>query len=80
LRAFVHYNSRNDWGLLELLPEPVKQALEVVNGDVQDPFFVRKAVSGCTVVFHLASPASLHPRTARVPVPLIRPWASGSAT
>jgi len=55
VRVFVHYNSRNDWGLLELACEPVKQALEVVNGDVQDPFVVRKAVSGCTTVFHLAS-------------------------
>lgn len=55
VRAFVHYNSRNDWGLLELASEPVKQALEVVSGDVQDPFLVRKAVSGCTTVFHLAA-------------------------
>lgn len=55
VRAFVHYNSRNDWGLLELVSEPVKQALEVVSGDVQDPFFVRKAVDRCEVVFHLAS-------------------------
>jgi len=55
VRAFVHYNSRNDWGLLELVSEPVKQAIEVTSGDVQDPFFVRKAVRGCKVVFHLAS-------------------------
>lgn len=55
VRAFVHYNSRNDWGLLELLPAPVKQALEVVKGDAQDPFFSRKEVSGCTVVLHMAS-------------------------
>ena len=59
VRALVRYNSRSDWGLLELASEPVKQMLEVVNGDVRDPFFVRKAVNGCKVVFHLASLISI---------------------
>jgi len=55
VRAFVHYNSRNDWGLLELLPAEVRAELEVVSGDIQDPFSVRSAVKGCQVVFHLCS-------------------------
>jgi len=55
VRALVKYNSRNDWGLLEMLPAEVKNGLEVVAGDVRDPFMVRKAVAGCDVVFHLAS-------------------------
>jgi dTDP-glucose 4,6-dehydratase len=55
VRAFVHYNSRNDWGLLELLPEDVLSELEVITGDIQDPFSVRQAVKGCQVVFHLSS-------------------------
>ncbi len=40
VRAFAHYNSRNDWGLLELLP---KETLEHI------------AVAGCQVVFHLGA-------------------------
>jgi NAD dependent epimerase/dehydratase len=55
VRAFVHYNSRNDWGLLELLPDLVKDKIEVVSGDITDPFSVAKALDGCPVVFHLAA-------------------------
>jgi NAD dependent epimerase/dehydratase len=55
VRALVHYNSRNDWGLLELLPKDVLAEVEIVNGDVQDPFSVRHAVRGCGTVYHLAS-------------------------
>lgn len=55
VRALVHYNSRNDWGHLDYLPGDVKSAIEVVTGDIQDPFAVRKAVKGCDTVFHLSS-------------------------
>lgn len=55
VRALVHYNSRNDWGLLEHLPPVVRSQLEVVAGDVRDPFSTRKAVAGQEVVFHLAA-------------------------
>lgn len=50
VRALVHYNSRNDWGMLEELPKDVLREAEVVTGDVQDPFFVRRAVRGCDIV------------------------------
>lgn len=55
VRALVHYNSRNDWGQIELLAPEVRAALEVVAGDIQDPFGVRAAVKGREVVFHLAA-------------------------
>lgn len=55
VRAFVKYNSRNDWGMLELLPSDILREVEVISGDIQDPFFVKKAVKGCEVVFHLAA-------------------------
>jgi NAD dependent epimerase/dehydratase len=55
VRAFVHYNSRNDWGMLEFLPRDILAGAEVMAGDVQDPFFVRRAVKGCNIVFHLAA-------------------------
>src|SRR5215467_3837318 len=55
VRALVHYNSRNDWGLLELLPPEIRSDVEVISGDIQDPFTVRRAVKGCATVFHLAS-------------------------
>lgn len=55
VRAFVHYNSRNDWGQLEHADDSVRASVEVVAGDVRDPFFVRTAVEGCDLVFHLAA-------------------------
>lgn len=55
VRAFVHYNSRNDWGNLELLPIRIKDSIEVVSGDIIDFFSVKNAVSGCDIVFHLAA-------------------------
>jgi NAD dependent epimerase/dehydratase len=55
VRAYVHYNSRSDWGNLELLPAESLREIEVVAGDVQDPFGVMRAVSGCDTVFHLAA-------------------------
>lgn len=55
VRAFVHYNARNDWGNIELLAPDVRAELEVVTGDIRDPFSVARAVSGCDQVFHLAA-------------------------
>ncbi len=55
VRALVRYNSRNDWGLLELVPPAVRRELEVVPGDVTDPFSTARALRGCQVVFHLAA-------------------------
>ncbi len=55
VRALVRYNSRNDWGLLELLPTLAKDHLEVVAGDVTDPFGTARMMAGCEVIFHLAA-------------------------
>jgi NAD dependent epimerase/dehydratase len=55
VRAYVHYNSRGDWGHLEALDPSVRDAIEVVTGDIQDPFSVQRATAGCPVVLHLAA-------------------------
>jgi len=55
VRALVHYNSRGDFGNLELLDADVLDAIEVVRGDVRDGAFVRRTVAGCDVVIHLAA-------------------------
>ncbi len=51
----VHYNSRNDWGQIELLDPEIRSSIEVVAGDVRDPFFVNGAVDGQALVLHLAA-------------------------
>src|SRR5919201_2875920 len=55
VRAFVHYNSRNDRGLLEYLDDDVQAAMEVVLGDLTDATTVRRAVADCQIVFHLGA-------------------------
>jgi NAD dependent epimerase/dehydratase len=55
VRAFVKYNSRSDWGMLADLSVEFQKGIEVIFGDIRDPFLVRKAVKGCDYVFHLAA-------------------------
>lgn len=56
VRAFVHYNSRGSWGHLDRSPIALDHdGLEVVAGDIRDPFMMRSAVADCDVVFHLAA-------------------------
>jgi NAD dependent epimerase/dehydratase len=55
LRAFVRYNSRNDPGLLKLLPEDVFRQIDVVAGDLRDLDAVTRAMRGQEIVFHLGA-------------------------
>ncbi len=55
VRAFVHYNSRCDWGMLEDLDKKTLGKIEVVMGDLRDSDAVRKAIRGCHRVFHLGA-------------------------
>ena len=55
VRAFVRYNSRNDWGMLEDLDPRQLERIQVISGDVRDPDAVREAIRNCDVVFHLAA-------------------------
>ena len=67
VKAFVRYNSRNDWGLLELLPKDKLNNIEIIMGDLRDADAVRQAVKEVDIIFHLGSliaiPYSyIHPR------------------
>jgi NAD dependent epimerase/dehydratase len=53
--AFVHYNARNDWGLLEERAGDHGERLRVVLGDVTDASSVAAAVQEKEIVFHLAA-------------------------
>ena len=55
VRAFVKYNGRGDWGMLSDIPTESQKSIEVVMGNICDPFFVHRAVKGCDYVFHLAA-------------------------
>jgi len=53
VRAFVRYNSRNDWGWLE--NSEYKNEIEVIAGDIRDYDSVYNTMQGCAAVFHLAA-------------------------
>ena len=53
--AFVHYNSRNDWGLLEKAPSRVLNGLDIIAGDICDPHMLKDVCAKQKVVFHLAA-------------------------
>ena len=53
VKAFLRYNSKNNWGWLE--NSTVKKEIEIVSGDIRDYDSVYNAVRGCDSVFHLAA-------------------------
>ncbi len=53
VRALVHYNALGSWGWLER--SPLAGDMEVLAGDICDPFATRQALVGREVVFHLAA-------------------------
>jgi dTDP-glucose 4,6-dehydratase len=55
VRAFVRYNSRNDYGWLEDADEALLDEVEIFRGDLANPEAVRSAASGCHVVLHLGA-------------------------
>ena len=67
VKTFVRYNSRNDWGLLELLPKEKLNQIEVIMGDLKDADAVRHAAKDIDIIFHLGSLIAIpysyvHPR------------------
>ena len=67
VKAFVRYNSRNDWGLLKLLSKNELNQIEVIMGDLRDADAVRRVTKDSDIIFHLGSliaiPYSyIHPR------------------
>ena len=55
VRAFVRYNSRNDWGWLEAADPNLISSVEIFRGDLANPEAVRGAVQGVDVVLHLGA-------------------------
>jgi len=53
VRAFVRYNSNNNWGWLE--QSSYLKDMEIYSGDIRDYDSVRNAMKGCQEVYHLAA-------------------------
>jgi len=55
VKAFAHYNSFNAWGWLDHLPKDILSQIEVVTGDIRDPYQVEKVSRDCVSIYHLAA-------------------------
>lgn len=55
VRAFTCYNSFGSWGWLDTFEKTILKQIEVVQGDIRDPFGVKEAMVGVDTVFHLAA-------------------------
>ena len=55
VRALSQYNSFNNWGWLEDLEKNILDSIDVVCGDIRDPFFVNQSVKGNDAVMNLAA-------------------------
>ncbi|MBC7879013.1 MAG: SDR family NAD(P)-dependent oxidoreductase [Anaerolineales bacterium] len=55
VRAFTRYNSRNDVGMLKLIPPNVFSKLEIIRGDLRDVEAVRSAARDVDTIFHLGA-------------------------
>src|SRR5579864_3828469 len=53
VRAMALYNSFGRYGWLDTLPK--NKNIELIMGDVRDPFSVREAMQECDAVMHLAA-------------------------
>ena len=41
VKAFVLYNSQNSWGWLDHVDKSIKDEIEVISGDIRDPFIIK---------------------------------------
>ena len=67
VRAFVRYNSRSSYGMIELLDPGIIRELDMYAGDLRDSDAVERSLLGTEVVLHLGAvipiPYSyVHPR------------------
>lgn len=75
VRALALYNSFNDWGWLECIPE--NEGLEVVTGDIRDPHFCRSLTSEIDIIFNLAALIAI-PYSYRAPEQYLQTNAAGT--
>jgi len=53
VKALSQYNSFNNWGWLEDVE--CKDNIEIISGDIRDPFYCKDITSDVDIIFHLAA-------------------------
>ena len=74
-RALVHYNALGTWGWLD--QSPVRDAVQVVAGDITDRDSVRHAMQDVEIVFHLAALIAI-PYSYQAPASYVRTNVEGT--
>jgi len=59
VRVLIRYNSRNNWGMLEKIPDSIIKTVNVYQGDLRNSNSIREILSGAQVVFHLGAMISI---------------------
>jgi len=75
--AMIHYNSRNDWGNLEMADNDIRSNIQVTAGNIEDSDFVARQVKGKEIVFHLAALIAI-PYSYSAPLSYIRTNVEGT--
>ena len=52
VKALAQYNSFNNLGWLEEIPYKNNKRLEIISGDIRDPFFCNNLTKDVEMVFH----------------------------
>ena len=55
VRALAYYNSFHSKGWLDDIDCETQKSLDIILGDIRDPYGVRRAMEGCAAVLHLAA-------------------------
>ncbi|HKO60674.1 MAG TPA: SDR family NAD(P)-dependent oxidoreductase, partial [Pyrinomonadaceae bacterium] len=74
-RVLVHYNSAGSWGWLD--QSPIKNDIEVVQGDIRDQDSTQRAVAGVETIFHLAALIAI-PYSYHAPLSYVRTNVEGT--
>lgn len=53
VKALSQYNSFNNWGWLESIN--CKESVEIISGDIRDPYFCKNISKNVDIIFHLAA-------------------------
>ena len=55
VKALTQYNSFGTWGWLDTIDKNILKEIEIVSGDIRDPYFVNDIAVNCNYIFHLAA-------------------------
>lgn len=78
VKVLVRYNSQNNWGMLEKIPEKILDSIEICYGDLRDPDSIRDALKKQEVVFHLGALIAI-PYSFKNPVDFVQTNVLGTA-